>query len=140
MKKIWDIYKKYQEIINYLIVGVMTTAVSRFFYYLSTRTFLDVKDPFQLQIANIIKWVTGVLFAYVTNKIFVFKSKRKDILKEFTSFASSRVITLFLDMGVMYLLVTKMAVHDMIAFFISQVLVTVGNYIFSKLFVFRKKE
>ena len=101
MKKIWDIYKKHEEIVNYLIVGVLTTVVSFFFYYLSTRTFLNPENPVQLQIANLIKWITGVLFAYVTNKIFVFKSKEKNILKEFTVFASSRVITLFLDMFVM---------------------------------------
>ena len=80
MKKLWATYKKHEEIINYLIVGVCTTIFSLIFYFASTRTFLDPNNPFELQIANIIKWVSGVLFAYVTNKIFVFKSKRKDIL------------------------------------------------------------
>jgi len=84
--------------------------------------------------------VTGVSFAYVTNKIFVFKSKRKDYLKEFRTFASSRVRTLLLDMGVMFLLVTVLGVFDLIATLVSQVLVTVGNYILSKLIVFRKKD
>lgn len=140
MKKIWRIYKKYEEIINYLIVGVCTTIFSLIFYFASTRTFLDPNNPIQLQIANIIKWVSGVLFAYVTNKIFVFKSRRKDIGKEFIRFASSRVITLFLDMFVMWLMVTKMGIYDAVATLVSQVLVTVGNYIFSKLFVFRKKK
>ena len=139
MKKIWSIYKKHEEIINYLIVGVRTTIFSLIFYFASTRTFLDPNNPFELQIANIIKWVSGVLFAYATNRIFVFKSKRKDIGKEFIQFTSSRVATLFLDMFVMWLMVTKMGIWDFIAVFVSQVLVTVGNYIFSKLFVFKKK-
>lgn len=140
MSKIWDTYKKHQEIINYLIVGIMTTIVSLFFYFLSTRTFLDPKNPIELQIANIIKWITGVLFAYVTNKIFVFRSKRKDILKEFLQFTSSRVATLFLDMFVMFVMVTKMGIYDIIATLVSQVLVTIANYLLSKLFVFRKKK
>ena len=140
MKKLWAIYKKHEEIINYLIVGVCTTIFSLIFYFASTRTFLDPNNPFELQIANIIKWVSGVLFAYVTNKIFVFKSKGKDILKEFVQFTSSRVATLFLDMFVMWLMVTKMGIWDVIATLVSQVLVTVGNYILSKLLVFRKKK
>lgn len=139
MDFIKNIYKKYEEIINYLIVGVMTTVVSLIFYYISTRTFLDPEIPIQLQIANLIKWVTGVSFAYVTNKIFVFKSKRKDYLKEFATFASSRVRTLLLDMAVMYIMVTVMGIYDLIATLVSQVLVTVGNYILSKLIVFKKK-
>ena len=139
MDFIKNIYKKYEEIINYLIVGVMTTVVSLIFYYISTRTFLDPEIPIQLQIANLIKWVTCVTFAYVTNKIFVFKSKRKDYLKEFATFASSRVRTLLLDMAVMYIMVTVMGIYDLIATLVSQVLVTVGNYILSKLIVFKKK-
>ena len=137
MKKYWEIYKKHEEIINYLIVGVLTTIVSLIFYYISTRTFLDPSNPFQLQIANMIKWITGVLFAYVTNRIFVFKSKRRDIGKEFVQFTSSRVATLFLDMAVMALLVTKMGMNDLVATLISLVLVTIGNYILSKIFVFK---
>ena len=140
MNKIWGIYKKHEEIINYLIVGVMTTIVSLVFYFASTRTFLDPNNPVELQIANIIKWVTGVLFAYVTNRIFVFKSKRKDIWKEFVQFTSSRVATLFLDMLVMFVMVTEMGIYDLIATLVSQVLVTISNYILSKLLVFRKKK
>lgn len=139
MKKLWELYKKHEEIINYLIVGVRTTVVSFIAYVASTRTFLDPNNPVQLQIANIIKWVVGVSFAYVTNRIFVFKSKEQNILKEITAFTSSRVLTLFLDMGVMWLLVTKMGINDIIANTISIVLVTVGNYILSKLFVFKKQ-
>lgn len=140
MKKIWGIYKKHEEIINYLIVGVLTTIVSLFFYYLSTRTFLDPSNAFQLQVANLIKWITGVLFAYVTNRIFVFKSKNNDVFKEFLTFSSSRVATLFLDMIVMAFLVTKMGMNDMVANLISLVLVTIANYILSKLFVFKGKK
>ena len=71
--------------------------------------------------------------------MWLFKSKRRDYLKEFATFASSRVRTLLLDMAVMYIMVTVMGIYDLIATLISQVLVTVGNYILSKLIVFKKK-
>ncbi|MBQ8604799.1 MAG: GtrA family protein [Oscillospiraceae bacterium] len=138
MEKIWRIYKKHEEIINYLIVGVCTMIFSLIFYFISTRTFLDPNNPFELQIANLIKWISGVLFAYVTNRIFVFKSKNSNIFKEFVQFTSSRVSTLFLDMFIMWLMVTKMGLADVIAVMVSQVVITVSNYMLSKLFVFKK--
>lgn len=138
--KALELYKKHEEIVNYLIVGVMTTVVSWIAYYISISLFLDTEDPVQLQIANIICWVTGVAFAYVTNRRFVFKSTEKNILKEAVQFSSSRLSTLFLDMIVMFLMVTLMGINDIISKFVSSVLVTISNYLISKLFVFHQKE
>lgn len=138
MKKIINLYKKYEEIINYLIVGGLTTVVSLVTYYACVLTILNPKDALELQIANIISWVVSVSFAYITNRIFVFKSKSKNILKEITSFVSARVITLLLDMFIMFLMVTLMGINDKISKIIVQVVVIVLNYIFSKLFVFKK--
>lgn len=140
MKKIIKLYKKYEEIINYLIVGVLTTVVSLAAYYLCVLTFLNPKDGMELQIANLISWVCAVTFAYITNRIFVFKSKNKNIIKEILSFTSSRVITLLMDMFIMFLMVTIMHFNDKIAKLVVQVVVTIGNYILSKLFVFSKKK
>ena len=141
-KKVIDIYNKYSEIVNYLIVGVMTTIVSVIFYYVFTRTILNPMIPLELQIANIIKWVSGVLFAYFTNRKFVFHSTRTDYVNEFCQFTSSRLLTLFLDMFIMWILVIKFLWYDLIATIISQFIVIVGNYIISKFFVFsnRKKQ
>lgn len=75
MNYLINLYKKNQEIINYLIVGILTTLVSLLTYYICVIAFLESKDAFELQIANIISWVCAVLFAYITNKVFVFKSK-----------------------------------------------------------------
>lgn len=139
IKKAIEIYKKYEEIWNYLVVGGLTTLVSLLAYIIVTRTgLLDVNDPIQLQIANIVKWVAGVLFAYFTNRKFVFKSKNGNKLKEFINFTSSRVITLFLDMAIMGIMVSWLGIIDLIALIVSQVAVTVGNYILSKFFVFKK--
>lgn len=139
MKKIWSLYKKYEEIVNYLIVGVMTTVVSWAAYGIC-KLIMDVNDALMMQIAVVIRWVAGVVFGYFTNRRFVFKSKNPNMLQEAVGFAGSRVVTLFLDMFVMWLLPSVLHVNDWIATFVSAVLVTVMNYIFSKFIVFRKKK
>lgn len=137
IKQIKQFYLKYKEIINYLIVGVLTTVVSLAVYYISTFTFLNAENSVELQIANILSWVISVAFAYFTNRKFVFESKNKNKLKEATKFVSSRITTLVLDMFVMYLGVTILHFNDKLIKIISQFLVIVGNYILSKLFVFK---
>lgn len=139
MNKIIELYKKYKELINYVIVGGLTTLVSMVIFYGSTWTFLDGNDALELQIANVISWTGAVIFSYFANRIFVFESKEKNILKEFLAFISSRVATLLLDMGTMFVLSTLLQVNYNISKIIAMVLVTVGNYIISKLFVFKKK-
>ena len=81
INKIKEIYFKYEELWNYLVVGGLTTLVSLIAYFAVTRTFLDVNVPVQLQAANIIEWIAGVLFAYFTNRKFVFKSKNDNMFK-----------------------------------------------------------
>ena len=88
MNKLIGLYKKHKEIINYVIVGGLTTIVSMVLFYGSTWTFLDGNNAFQLQIANVISWVGSVLFSYVANRIFVFESKNPKIVKELVSFVS----------------------------------------------------
>ena len=139
MNKIIGIYKKYEEIINYLIIGVLTTVISLISYYLCVFTFLDPKNGIELQIANIISWIISVTFAYFTNKTFVFKSKSNNKIKECMSFYASRVATLLLDMLMMFILVTSLNFNDKISKVVVQIVVIVLNYIFSKLFVFKKK-
>lgn len=136
MKKL---YYKYKEIINYLIVGGLTTVVSLGSYYLCVLTFLDPNTALELQIANIISWICAVTFAYFANRKFVFESKNENKLKEAGSFYMSRVATLLMDMGIMFVLVTLLNFNDKIAKLVVQVVVTVLNYVFSKLFVFNKK-
>ncbi len=138
MKKVISLYKKYQEIINYLIVGVLTTIVSLATYYICVLTLLDPNKAIELQIANIISWIIAVLFAFVTNKIFVFKSKNKKLFKEFASFVSARVLTLLLDMLIMFVMVTALGINDKVSKLVVQVVVTILNYVFSKIFVFKK--
>lgn len=139
MKRIKQIYVKNKEIINYLIVGVMTTIVSLGTYYLCVFTFLNPDIALQLQIANVLSWIAAVTFAYFTNRKFVFESNNRNVIREAISFYLSRVATLLLDMGFMFLLVTLAGINDKIAKLVVQVLVMVSNYILSKFLVFKKK-
>ena len=135
-----SVYEKYKEIINYLIFGVLTTVISLIVYYGLTYTVINPENALMLQVANVISWIAGVLFAYFTNRKYVFESKNENKLKEFASFVGARVTTLLLDMAIMGIGVTALHGNDKIMKLISQVLVIVGNYLLSKIFVFRKKE
>lgn len=139
MEIVLQFYKKHEEIINYLIVGGLTTVVSLAVYYGCVLTFLNPNNGIQLQAANIISWIAAVTFAYFTNRKYVFESKNTNILREAAAFYGSRVLTLFMDMGCMFLIVTLGGTNDKIAKLIVQVIVTIGNYLLSKFLVFRKK-
>ena len=125
MKNLKTIYSKHKEIINYLIVGGLTTVVSLGVYYLLVKTVLNPENAIQLQIANIISWIAAVTFAYITSRKYVFESVDKNIIKEASKFYLSRISTLIIDMFIMYLLVTVLKLNDKIAKIIVQVVVTI---------------
>lgn len=132
--------RKHGEIIRYLIIGGLTTVVSLGTYYLLVWFLLDPENEVQLQIANVISWIAAVTFAYFTNRSFVFRSDNPNRLAEAAGFYLSRVGTLLLDMGIMFLGVSVLHFNDKIMKLVVQVIVTVGNYVLSKLLVFRKKK
>ena len=138
MNKIVNIYDKYKEIIYYLIFGVLTTVVSLIVYYFFTLVFLNPNDPILLQVANILSWIAGVLFAYFTNRRYVFKSKGSK-KKEVSKFILARLITLGMDMLIMFVGVTILSGNDKFIKILSQFFVVVSNYLFSKILVFRKE-
>ena len=133
-----ELFNKYKEIIMYLIFGVLTTVISLIVYYALTYTILSPNNSIYLQIANILSWIAGVLFAYFTNRKYVFESKNENKLKEFISFVGARVTTLILDMIIMGVGVTFLHINDKILKLISQVLVVIANYVLSKLIIFKK--
>lgn len=139
----WNIYYKNPEIWNYLIVGVLTTVVSLAIKYALLFTIFDASRAFELQIAVIISWIGAVSFAYITNRVFVFKSKNKNIVKEIINFTLGRVVTLLIEMFIMWFMCTLLNLNSnmwvVISTIICQVMQIVGNYIISKLFVFKKK-
>ena len=130
------------EIVVYLVVGVLTTIVSwaakfafNFIFYAGTAHPTAVQNF----ILSAVNWTVGVAFAYPTNRAWVFESKDTKILAECLKFVLSRVSTLVLDIVVMQVL-GALGMNLYAATIISAVLVIIGNYVFSKLFVFNKKK
>ena len=133
------IYHDNKKLINYIFFGIVSSIVCMGSYYLLTITILNPKNPIELQIANIISWILAVLVAYITNRKYVFNSKSNKIIKEAIKFFASRIITLLLDIFIMFLGVTLLHYNDRVIKIISQVLVVTLNYVFSKIFVFKEK-
>lgn len=138
--KIKAIYLKYEEIINYLFVGVANTIVSWGAWFACAYTILDAQVVWQNTVLSVISWVVGVVFGYFMNRIFVFKSKEPNMMKEFLQFSGGRVSTWVLDAVMMVLMVNVMHINEAFSKIFVSVLVMIGNYIISKLFVFKKKD
>lgn len=142
MKSIRVLYKKYREIINYLIFGCLTTVINLLVKWSLLFTILDATKDLELQLSVVISWIVAVIFAYITNRIFVFQSQNKNYVKEMMTFLVGRVLTLLLDMFIMWFFVTFLKLNSnfwVILFtIISQVLVIIINYILSKIFIFKK--
>ena len=141
IKKIKELLKndKIREIIAYLIIGFLTTVLNLVVYYVCTTWFLDPEKIINVEIANVIAWTIAVIFAYVTNRVIVFRSKDDKVLKEGIKFFLGRIFTLLLELALMALMVSVIRVNDKIAKIICQVVIIVGNYIISKIFVFKKE-
>lgn len=158
------LFKKYRELIMYVIFGALTTFVSIGTYFLVRLAFPDEQSApgflrwtYQLTfgaggdsstvLPNIISWIVSVTFAFITNRIWVFQSKTKgaaSILLQAASFYAARLFTLFVDLVIMYLLVNLPAIdngiYELCIKVLSNIVVLILNYVFSKLFIFRKKK
>ncbi|MDO4967564.1 MAG: GtrA family protein [Candidatus Saccharibacteria bacterium] len=140
MKKLLALYKKYEELINYLVVGVLGTAVSIFTYWLFELiafNFFNDKNV-SILLGNTISWVIVVVFLYFLNRKYVFKSKSEKVFKEFISFTLGRVFTLFLETVVIFLVVSVFSGSDLVGKVLGQIVVIVTNYILSKFIIFKK--
>ena len=127
-----ELLLKYKEVIMYLIFGVLTTVVNIVVYYI-------MADMLQVHymISNIVAWFLSVLFAYVTNRKYVFESKSIEIIKEMVSFFGARLATGVMDMAFMWIFVGLGLLPDFVAKVITNVFVIIANYILSKLVVFK---
>lgn len=135
--KIKALYVKYKSIVMYGIFGVLTTILNYFVYWLCAHPF-----SLDLLVSNVLAWIAGVAFAYVTNKIYVFESKEKSskgIIRELFSFVMSRLFTLLVETVIMYIFAKKLGFNDLIIKLIANVVVIILNYVLSKLIVFKKK-
>ena len=137
VQKLLDSYLTNERIL-YLFFGVMTTLIDIVVYWVATNVF-----GIGYRIATIVAWIIAITFAFVTNKFFVFKSKSVStlaLIKVAVSFVLSRLITGLINYGWMVFAVEIANIDDFIAKIVSNVFVVIANYIFSKLFVFRKSK
>ena len=130
--------KRYKEIFTYLFFGICTTIVNLLTYYLLTCTILDSNNMLHIEIATVISWITCVTFAYFTNKKYVFKSTNKSNFKEALKFYLSRIFTLIIEGILMFIFVSKLEFNDKLIKPIIQIIIIILNYLFSKIFVFKK--
>ena len=125
-----------QETISYLIVGVLTTGVGFGSYALA------LYAGFGIVAANTFSHVLAVIFAYITNKAFVFRAldwSIKNILREFGKFGAARIVSYVLETVLLVYLVDILGFDALITRGFTMILVVVGNYIFSKFIVFKTK-
>ena len=130
-------YNKSREVLLYLVFGALTTLINIVVFYICRKLKLEI------YLSNIIAWILSVLFAFITNKIFVFESKnknKKDSIKEMLSFFTFRILSLIFDMAFMYLMIQIIMCNEMFSKILSNVFVIILNYIFSKVFVFKKRK
>ena len=137
MEKLW---KKLinKETILYLVFGILTTAIN-----IAVCGLLSDILKWDIYLSNTIAWILSVIFAFVTNKIFVFNSKSTDkkvLLKETVFFLIARLISLGFDMLVVWLMAYIWGINVLIVKIISNIIVIIMNYIFSKLFIFNNKQ
>ena len=141
VEKIKELWKKYEEIIVYLIVGGMTTVFAWFWmFFVNIVIFGNPLYPTKAQnlVLSVVNWTAGVIFAYPTNRKFVFKSKNPNIIQEAGKFVASRVSTLILEIVIRQVF-GWLGINVYVTTIVAAVLVIIGNYVFSKLLVFRKK-
>lgn len=132
------IYERYREFIDYAIFGVLTTIVNIVVFFL-----LDTVLNIPYLIANAIAIILSILFAFFTNKKYVFKSKPptfKVAFREFYLFVGFRLVSGLFDMLSMWILVDLLVMGTNLAKIVTQFIVVALNYLFSKFFVFKQDE
>lgn len=134
MNRLAEFYNKYKEQLNYLIFGALTTLINIIVYYVS-RQLLSINNV----VSNILAWLLSVLFAYVTNKLWVFDKREYNLNKlmyEVSSFFGCRLATGVIDIGIMYITVDVLLLPSLLMKILSNILVIILNYIASKIIIF----
>ncbi|MBD3109194.1 GtrA family protein [Bacillus sp. AGMB 02131] len=132
-------YNKHKELVLYVVFGVLTTIINFIIYFACVLTFLNPEKSIELQIANVLAWIGAVIFAYITNRKYVFGSKKTNILQEMYKFFGSRIFVLLLEMLLMFIFVSCLGLNDKVMKFLVQAIVIASNYVLSKWVVFTKK-
>lgn len=139
MRKILlSLWEKYQDIVPYAVFGVLTTIVNIAVYWFAAHLL-----TLSVMLSTVLAWIAAVLFAYITNRKWVFHSQAEmpdEILKEILSFFACRLATGVVDWGCMFIFVDLLHLNDVIIKAGANVLVIVLNYIASKLVIFKNKK
>lgn len=124
------------ELGRYVVIGATTTLIDLALFYVLCEV-LGVDST----ISNIVSLGTSVLYAYVTNKVFVFRTRNKgrELLKEFLKFLGSRAGTMLLELGGVFVLNEILGLDGFASKLAVQIIVFVANYLLSKFFVFKKR-
>lgn len=130
-----SIIEKFREISSYLIFGVFTTLINIFVFFIFNNLL-----SLNYLIANVFAWFLSVLFAYITNRRYVFKGHKMNTIKTMFTFFLSRLTTLVLDMFLMFIMIDTLSLKEMYAKITIQVVVVILNYVFSKMFVFNSRD
>lgn len=133
-----NLWLRYKELFFYAVFGVGATVINIVSYRVLANTF----GKKYFLIANIIAWILAFIFAFITNKLFVFESKSWEAqiaMKEFVGFLSARLATGILDTVLMWLFVSVISLDDTLSKIIINILVIIINYIASKFFIFKKE-
>ena len=120
----------------YGIFGVLTTIINLLIFYILDRLGVNV------YLNNSIAWIISVLFAFITNKLYVFNSKDTSyeiIIKEGFAFFLARIFSYFVDMFTIFMIFQVMGINKIIAKIISNIIVIIINYLLSKIIIFKKK-
>ena len=136
-------YRKHQEGMRDLVFGALTTIVNILVYTIFSALILKglANDSLRVNISEIIAFIAGVIFAYITNKLYVFGSKttgKKDLLREITSFFSCRIFTEIISILMMNMAVW-LSINDILMKVISNIVVIILNFVFSKILIFKGK-
>lgn len=137
MKQIVELMEKYKSFVAYAVFGVFTTIVNIVAYNVCYYNL-----EFSNTLSNIAAWILAVTFSYLTNKVWVFDSKSwkwKVLRKEIPAFISCRLATGVIDLVIMFVCVDLLGLHAMLMKLLSNVLVIILNYVFSKLVIFKKR-
>lgn len=139
LETLLGLYLEYKEIINYLVFGVLAMIVNFASYFLFAKL-IGIEEV----TSSGLSWFCSVLFAYITNKLFVFESKTntaKEFIKEMVSFFLARVLSgILCDVGTFALMVKVLKINDVIAKVVTQAMVVIVNYVLSKWIIFKDKQ
>ena len=128
-------YKKNKEVLLYLFFGGLSFIVS-----IASYAYFNVVLEINELIANIFSWILAVVFAFVTNKIWVFCSKNDsffEFFREMFSFFAGRLATLGIEEAILLIFITCLSFPSMTVKVVAQIVVILLNYVISKLFVFK---